>query len=211
VYIVQGDDTLWSIAEQFEMFPDDFYAVNPALRANPNSLNIGQQLQIPGCETDTPEGTDETAAANQDDMPPGEEPDADSTTQPTPEPGSVSRPEVVYTVQSGDTLYSIATRYGVTVLDLIQANDFLFNENTPIFPNDQITIPSLEDEDPGAEAPPAATSVPGGVQLYTVQSGDNLFRIATNYSVTVQDLVNANDFLISENTPIHPGDQIIIP
>ncbi|NDJ85979.1 MAG: LysM peptidoglycan-binding domain-containing protein, partial [Chloroflexi bacterium] len=42
VYLVQGGDTLFSIARSFDLLPDDFYAVNPALQYNPDSLYIGQ-------------------------------------------------------------------------------------------------------------------------------------------------------------------------
>ena len=45
--------------------------------------------------------------------------------------------------------------------------------------------------------------------LYTVRSGDNLFRIATSNNVSVEDLRAANPDLVGDI--IQPGDQLILP
>jgi LysM repeat protein len=49
------------------------------------------------------------------------------------------------------------------------------------------------------------------MQTYVVQPGDNLFRIALRFGVTVQDIVDATPFLVNENTVIRPGDVLYIP
>ncbi len=79
--------------------------------------------------------------------------------------------DVTYTIQPGDTLNKIAQEYGVSVADLIAANNFA-NPNA-IFPGTQIVIPN--------QAPPEPTAVPEAPaetapQPQIVQGGGNLLR-----------------------------------
>lgn len=127
VYLVQGGDTLFSIARDFELFPEDFIAINAELAANPDSLYIGQELQVPNC---IPEDDDE------EDRPTPTDTRTLATNPPT---GTQA-----YVIQNGDTLYSIALDFDVTVADIVAANDFLINENTTIFPGDTLLIPKSE-------------------------------------------------------------------
>lgn len=137
LYYVQSGDTLFSIALEYDMFPEDFYPDNPELAVNPNSLDIGQAIRIPGCVSDND--------------------------------GIVETPD----------------------------------------PSGTIEGPTEEGATPATQT--SGTAVPSGAQTYTVQAGDNLFRISLQFGVTVQDIVNANDFLITENTIIKEGDVLIIP
>jgi spore coat assembly protein SafA len=56
-------------------------------------------------------------------------------------PGPAPPPGKVYTVQSGDTMFLIAQRFGVTLKALIAANPQIKDPNL-IFPGDKINIPS---------------------------------------------------------------------
>ena len=51
-----------------------------------------------------------------------------------------SQDTVMYTVQRGDTLYSIARRHGVSVWDIVSANG-ITNPNL-IYPGQQLRIPA---------------------------------------------------------------------
>jgi LysM repeat protein len=125
IYLVQGGDTLSSIAREYDLLPEDFYPVNPELAADPNNLYIGQEIRIPGCESETAEA----------DTPPGQATDA-------PPADSAPPGTIIHVVQTGENLFRIATRYGVTVADLVAANDSLASENTLIYPGDRLIIPS---------------------------------------------------------------------
>jgi LysM repeat protein len=53
-YIVQAGDSLWSIAQRFYGNPfkwPDIYHANQSQIADPNAINIGQALTIPGSGT----------------------------------------------------------------------------------------------------------------------------------------------------------------
>ena len=73
---------------------------------------------------------------------------------------------VIYTVQPGDTLYSIARMYGSSIQGIIDTN----NMETPdlIYPGSVILIPVEEEY---LETPP-------GSLIYTVQPGDSLYIIS---------------------------------
>lgn len=85
-----------------------------------------------------------------------------------------------YTVRSGDTLYSIARRYGVTVNQLAQANNI---QNTNLIRVGQIIII------PGTSTP----TPPPTTSSYTVRAGDTLYSIATRHNTTVSELVRLNN------------------
>lgn len=72
-------------------------------------------------------------------------------------------------------------------------------------------VPTKAETEPGLGivATPAEPSVTGVPFLHTVQSGETLFKIATRYGLTVNDLVTANS--IADATRIYSGQQLIIP
>ncbi len=79
---------------------------------------------------------------------------ASPTAEPTPTPEPVATP-LVYTVKSGDTLSKIATKYNVTIDQILEANPAITNPNR-IAPGDKITIPTPPpDEVVDAEITPA--------------------------------------------------------
>nr|WP_251047622.1 LysM peptidoglycan-binding domain-containing protein [Planococcus sp. ISL-110] len=100
-----------------------------------------------------------------------------------------------YTVKAGDTLYSIAKKYNVTVAALAKANN-ITNYNL-IFVGQVLTIPSKV-------APPPAVTV-----KYTVKAGDTLYSIAKKYNVTVAALAKANN--ITNYNLIFVGQVLTIP
>ena len=79
-----------------------------------------------------------------------------------------------YTVTSGDTLYSIANRYGITVKELKELNNLT---------SDILSIGMI-------------LNVPSGLSnasTYMVTSGDTLYGIAKKFNVTVGDLKSVNN------------------
>ncbi|EGQ4058285.1 LysM peptidoglycan-binding domain-containing protein [Staphylococcus pseudintermedius] len=104
-----------------------------------------------------------------------------------------------YTVQSGDSLWSIAQKYGTTVDALKQSNQL---QNNMVFPGQVLSIGGGS----GAQSSATVPQQTGGT--YTVQAGESLNVIATKYGVSVQDLMRANGLT---NYLIHPNQQLQIP
>lgn len=101
----------------------------------------------------------------------------------------------VYTVKRGDTLYKIATEYGITPEDIIDFNK-LNTQNLVI--GQQLLIPiSNETPDNGTET-----------ISYTVQDGDSLWKIANTCSIDVNEIIRLNNL---ETTIIRRGDILLLP
>lgn len=95
-----------------------------------------------------------------------------------------------YTVQTGDTLITLAGRFGVTVGELTELNGI--NDPDFIVVGQVLTIPGQSDG-AAAPAPPAASSSGDGeASTHIVASGESLASIAKRYGLTVQELAAAN-------------------
>ena len=76
---------------------------------DPNSLQIGQVLALPGAVQPTPTATSHRAGSG--------------TQTATPRPQATATAAVTHTVRQGETLSGIAAQYGVTVRGIVDAND----------------------------------------------------------------------------------------
>lgn len=108
---------------------------------------------------------------------------------------------IYYTVQSGDTLSSIATRYGVTVENLASING-LSNPNL-IYPGEVLKIYPENNRNIVNRDKMEFSST------YIVRLGDTLSFIARRFDTTVNDLVELND--IANPNLIYPGEILKIP
>lgn len=138
VYIVQENDTLSSIAEQFEVALDVLIAYNPEIAAG-GTILVGQEITIPAPDAEFP------------------------TSTPLPEnlvPGS----EIEYLVRAGDTVATIAAEFNSTEEAIIETND-LENPNDIrigdilLVPIDLVTPVPTNTQDPNPPTP-TETMVP---------------------------------------------------
>ena len=86
-----------------------------------------------------------------------------------------------HVVKSGDTLWSIAKKYGVSVEELKEKNNLTSNA---LSINQVLLIP-VEDESP--------VEVPSSSEYYTVKAGDSLYAIANKYGMSVDELKDLNN------------------
>jgi LysM repeat protein len=117
--------------------------------------------------------------------------------------GSGTCPET-YTVQPGDNLFRIALRFGIAWQDLAAANGITNPESLQV--GQVLKIPGCQGQESGGNTGTPST---GGEETYTVQSGDNLFRIALKYGITWQELAAYNN--ITDPTSLYPGQVLKIP
>jgi LysM repeat protein len=101
----------------------------------------------------------------------------------------------IYVVQTGDTLYSIAARFGISWQTLASVNGILNPALLQV--GQRLVIPS------GAQAPAP------GWKTHVVKEGETLYRIALMYGTTVQAIALANNLL--NTNIIYPGQQLTIP
>ncbi len=94
-----------------------------------------------------------------------------------------------HTVEHGDTLSELASRFGVTTEALVAANPDIVNPDL-IYVGQRLTIPDATRE-------------------VTVRPGDTLSEIAERHGTSVQALQAAND--IANPNLIYPGDRLRLP
>ncbi|MCC6169060.1 MAG: LysM peptidoglycan-binding domain-containing protein [Caldilineaceae bacterium] len=117
----------------------------------------------------------------------------------TPTPGSDETFQ--YVVRDGDTLGSIALRFGADVDTLRELNNL---SSDALFVGQPIYVPFVE----GMTVEGMPTPTPGPVR-YTIQPGDTLSAIALNFGVDTIQIIEANNLLNSDNLVV--GSTIIIP
>lgn len=98
-----------------------------------------------------------------------------------------------YIVKEGDNIATIAKKYNISIVDLINQNNL---EN----------VYYLE---PGLELIIPEEKAPLGFTHYTVKKGDNLYEIAKHYNISVKDLSELNGLEINEY--IYPEQRLLVP
>lgn len=215
-YIVQKGDSLWSIAKRFNVGVSELKSAN---NLSSNLISVGQQLVIPGVAPS--EQTNVTYVVQKGDSL-WSIANANNTTVdelanlndlvtnniyvgqilqiPNTGEGGAIAPDIgdSYTVQKGDTLYSIALKYNTTPSAIISKN----NLTSDILNVGQVlNIPG--DVESTGESEDFVTT-----NTYVVQKGDSLYSISRAYGVSVNDLKNANN-LTSDILTI--GQVLMIP
>ncbi len=104
-----------------------------------------------------------------------------------------------YTVQRGDTLNEIATRFGTTVQEIAQING-IQNVNL-IFPGEVLRIVTNSNIQ-GSESNSTNKT------YYTIKQGDTLSEIAIWYRVPIQKIIEWNN--IQNPNLIFPGQRLIL-
>jgi LysM repeat protein len=129
----------------------------------------------------------------------------ETTTETTPTPTPTAAQEIAatpspteftYVVETGDTLWSIAIRFGTSV-EAIKARNGLTSDI--IYKGQELVIPG---SDPGG-------GNGGGTVTHVVQPGENLYRIALKYGTTVEAISAANN--IVNPHLIYAGQELLIP
>lgn len=125
-------------------------------------------------------------------------------------------PSRTYTVQKGDTLSSIAARYGVNTSTLIALNGLSANPDA-LRVGQVLSLPSVGSATPTVApqpaAPAAAATAPRatGASTYTVVAGDTLSRIAARNGTTVAKIIAANGFNEQQAHNLKIGQTIKLP
>ncbi len=219
-YMVKAGDTFYSIAMRYNTTVAALIAANP--NVNPNALCVGQIICIPMPYPPCPGGTYYTVKAGDTfysiarrynisldallNANPNVNPDAlyigqviciPGSTPPPPPPRPCPVGTTPYIVRAGDTFFSIARRFNISVDALIAANPNVDPDNLMV--GQQICVPMY--------TPP--TECPTGTRPYTIRSGDTFFSLAQRFNTTVEAIQAANPGVDPNNLQI--GQVICIP
>jgi LysM repeat protein len=180
-YTVVRGDSLWTIAKRHGLTVSDL--------AKANNLSTGAALQ-PGKKLIVPGRAGAVAAA------------AAATSD-----HAVSGEGTTYKVASGDSLASIAKKYGTTVAALKATNSL---SSDIVRPGQELRLPAgSRPAAERAETAPAAPRANGEAVVHVVQSGEKLANIARKYQVSVGELAAAN--AITDPAKIRAGQKLTIP
>jgi peptidoglycan endopeptidase LytE len=109
----------------------------------------------------------------------------------------------LYIIARGDTLRSLASRFGTTVDALLAANPDITNANV-IYEGQHLKVYS------GPVTPPPNNPPPPSGQIYYAQRGDTLRKIAAKFNTTVDAILRVNPRITNPNL-IYVGQAIAIP
>ena len=171
VYSVQRGEYLGLLAERYALSNQQLADLTPGLSAS-SSLRVGQKINVP---------VNDVAPAAKPDQVAVKEPAKEATFEPSYALES-------YTVQRGDSLYSIANQAKITVTELAALNQL--NNNTSLRVGQSLKVP-------------LGYSVP---ETYTVQSGDTLTGIASRYNLTLDYIANLN--AMQRNSGLRAGQRL---
>ena len=115
--------------------------------------------------------------------------------------------ENIYVVQKGDSLFAISQKYNTTVDELKKLNNL--NSNTlsigqilkiPKEIEEEIPQEEIEEEIPQEEIEE--------YDIYTVQRGDSLWKIAEKYNIPVNQLIDINNL---NNLTLQINQKLLVP
>ncbi len=167
VHVVLSGETLSEISRQYGVSIEAILQVNHLTSAS--TLRVGQELIIPSL-TPTALPATATPTAQRSPTPPTPTAAAQGTAQPTattaatttqpplPTPSQTPAGVRVYVVQGGDTLSSIAKRYGVSTAALVEANPGINPRALQV--GQKIVIPPEGSTSPPSAVPAPATPIP---------------------------------------------------
>lgn len=141
-YVVKKGDTLYKIANKYNITVEELKKLNNLLSDN---LNIGQKLIIFE---------------------------------------NINLPSNIYIVEKGDTLYSIASAYGISIEELKRLNGLTTNG---IYIGQELIVPTADIDLP--EPPQQDTNYIN----YTVVKGDSLWKISQKFDVTIPQIIELNN------------------
>jgi LysM repeat protein len=199
IHVVRRGDTVFDISNLYGSNIDAIIEANGLNQFG--FLNIDQRLVIPVRLV----------------VPPTPTP-APTSVAPTSVPnsgtgGAIVLPDgtSIYVIRAGDTLSTIANRFNTTIGTLTQLNgitnpNLIFSGQRMIVPSatgGPVVVPTTPPQQP------QATAVPAPVTSYTVQPGDNLYRISLRFGKSMQAIATANN--ITNFNRIFAGQVLIIP
>lgn len=116
-------------------------------------------------------------------------------------PENTTNQVITYTVQAGDTLSQIASKYGTTVSEIAGLNG-ISNPNL-IYVGQVLKIDTTNDISVVTSDKYETNHI-----IYTIQSGDTLSAIAQKYDVSIQSIVQLNN--IANPNLIYAGERLRI-
>lgn len=116
-----------------------------------------------------------------------------------------------HVVSRGESISSIAKRNGVTVQDILMANNIPAKDAAKIRPGKRLTIPAKGGIKETGKMTKNSTKATAKSKTHTIARGESLSTIAKRHGVTVQELCKANNISAKQVDKIQAGQKLTIP
>ena len=126
LYVVQAKDNYYKISRQFNLTQKQLFALNPGLETT--GLKPGEAIRVSGSDSVASSSNsikvEDNSQSNTTSAPVTKTTTQTTVSEPAKTPNAISSEDdyVTYTVQSGDTMFSIMNRFNVTLDQLISLN-----------------------------------------------------------------------------------------
>lgn len=199
---VKSGETIAKLARKYDVKSEDIVTLNKFKRKD---LYIDELVKIPASAKNRQKNEPVTNTKN---------------TEKAESSAKTAKSELVngsYTVKNGDTLFSIANRFGVKQEDIIELNKL---KNANIFVGKKLKIPTgaklkedtKQQTKTNKTAKKETQAEPKNIEKatvsYTVKSGDSISRLANKFDVKAAEIIELNNL---KNKELHIGDKIKLP
>jgi membrane-bound lytic murein transglycosylase D len=178
---VRKGETLGGISKKYGVSVADI--VSASKLKSKHKLSVGQSLTIP---------VPMAAADTQSEKAPRKS-ESSLSSKALPKESNGKK----HAVKSGDTLWDLAKKYGVTTSEIRQANRMSAHDKLAV--GESLVIPEAE----------KVSSNRSGAFWYTVRKGDTVLRIATQFGISIAQVLSFN--ALDNPNRIRVGQKIRIP
>ena len=190
---VRRGETLTTIAQRYGV---DLTSIRSANNVRGSVIQPGQVLVIPRSGTSVGAAQDGSPVAESRPEIAAQLPERQPAAAPAAPAKSKSS---VHVVRTGDTLYGVARRYGVTIPALAAANGM--SSKSHLTAGERLAIPARA----GVDRASASESTR---MTYKVRSGDTLSEIADKFNVSVNQLMSWNR--MRQATSLRAGQKLVV-
>ncbi|MGM0126161.1 hypothetical protein IGI37_003562 [Enterococcus sp. AZ194] len=197
-YTVKSGDSIWAISNKYGISMSQLRSWN----------NIKNDFIYPGQKLIVKKGASGSNSNNTNSGSSG------STNNSSNNSSGTSQ---TYTVKSGDSVWAISNKYGITMDQLRSWNNI---KNDFIYPGQKLTVKkgsansnsssnntNNSSSNNGSSNSSSNNSSAGTSQTYTVKSGDSVWAISNKYGITMSQLRSWNNI---KNDFIYPGQKLVV-
>jgi len=185
-YTVVSGDSVWSVANKHGISMDQLRSAN---NIKNDFIYPGQTLAVSGSTTSSATTSTSVSLVNKN---------VSST-------ASSTASSSTYTVVSGDSVWSVANKYGISMDKLRSLNNI---ENDFIYPGQTLSVSGSSTATSTINTTSTArTTTTTSNGTYTVAAGDSVWSIANKNNISMDQLRSANNI---KNDFVYPGQQLSI-
>ena len=174
-YTVKSGDTLYRIALNHGMTVQELKRLNGLTS---DMIHIGQQLTVSGSQSNISNSSNKPSTGS------------NNQSKPNTSNGGSGNSSSKYTVKSGDTLYGLGLKYGLSVQEIKSLNNLT---SDTIYVGQSLKITKQTQTVTSSNSSTNTTQQSVTQATHTVKSGDTLYGIGLRYNVSINDIKKWNN------------------